>query len=302
MALTVATNRPLTTITHFPFATIFTNCLATIAFATLLNEFNQRYHFILVELAKPIILVPLLAVIRHLTRFSETEHGICQHADTSTHPSPSTMAKTSKKRKRDREEDSVWKKSYQGCQFRPRDDSGEPGTPHRFFRSSFDARLGFSSGVLKQVVHRHVNGLCVVTVGDELPDDVSEVKVLPMPTTNDCSNGEKRKMISRILRGGGGETPPCAVTPQSVLAHLILTNGNTIPIHAGVLGVALEMNEQLTTELLKRDPLLDGYIAVILPAGSFPPQIDTTQEAQNDRQEKHTSGERKKDEEGNEET
>jgi hypothetical protein len=39
----------------------------------------------------------------------------------------------------------------------------------------------------------------------------------------------------------------------------------------GVWGTVLEVNPRLTVDLLRKDPLLSGYIAVILPTGPFPP-------------------------------
>jgi len=71
------------------------------------------------------------------------------------------------------------------------------------------------------------------------------------------------------------------VTPSTVIAELILENPNTaegqtneplvIPLRACVWGTILEINQGLTPKVIMEDPLLDGYLAVILPSGRFPP-------------------------------
>jgi len=63
------------------------------------------------------------------------------------------------------------------------------------------------------------------------------------------------------------------VKPNDILAQIILTNGITINIPSCVCGTLLEVNTNLKEDLslLVDDPLLDGYVAVILPNGSFPP-------------------------------
>ena len=45
-----------------------------------------------------------------------------------------------------------------------------------------------------------------------------------------------------------------------------------VPIYAGVWGSLLELHTDVTPEQLTQDPLLDGYMAVILPTGPFPPK------------------------------
>jgi hypothetical protein len=39
----------------------------------------------------------------------------------------------------------------------------------------------------------------------------------------------------------------------------------------GVWGTVLEVNPNLSPDLLRKDPDLDGYVAVVLPTGPFPP-------------------------------
>jgi hypothetical protein len=93
-----------------------------------------------------------------------------------------------------------------------------------------------------------------------------------------CSAAEKRKRQSKMLRGGKVEH---TVTPTTVIANLVLTKNDTsgetegetveVPLYAGVWGTIVELNHGVTSRLLMEDPLLDGYLAVILPSGQFPP-------------------------------
>ena len=80
------------------------------------------------------------------------------------------------------------------------------------------------------------------------------------------------------------------VTPDTILAkiHCRANNNNqdetgtttpaaimtttSLPIYAGVWGSLLELHTSLTPEQLTHDPLLNGYVAVILPTGPFPPK------------------------------
>jgi hypothetical protein len=59
-------------------------------------------------------------------------------------------------------------------------------------------------------------------------------------------------------------------------------NGTTIQIPAGVWGTVLELNTNVTPELLKKDPLLDGYLAIIMPTGPFPPPLVVYQSQQDE--------------------
>jgi hypothetical protein len=136
--------------------------------------------------------------------------------------------------------------------------------------------------VVPQVVHCHVNGLCIVTAGDVAlwlgthypKKTIKSVQTLakePPP----FSAAEKRKRQTKMLRGGEVEH---AVTPSTILAKLTLTDSDDgrpeddieIPICAGVWGTIVEVNENLNSKVVLEDPLLDGYIAVILPTGNFP--------------------------------
>ncbi len=122
---------------------------------------------------------------------------------------------------------------------------------------------------LTQVVHHHVNGLCIVTAGSRLPEksiiDGIEFVAKEAPT---CNAAEKRKRQAKMLKGSKVDD---TVSPTTVIAKLNLASGKTVPIFACVWGTILELNHSLTTDVLVDDPLLDGYLAVILPSGKFPP-------------------------------
>lgn len=95
-----------------------------------------------------------------------------------------------------------------------------------------------------------------------------------------CSAAEKRKRQAKMLKGGKVDD---AVTPRTIIAKLKLESGETLPLYACVWGTILEVNTALTVDILFDDPLLDGYLAVILPSGNFPPRNRDSES------EKHTS-------------
>lgn len=172
--------------------------------------------------------------------------------------------------------------AYEAVSFSPIGSSGHPRSPHRFFKESYvasfakeESNIGSQSPPrasveLKQVVHHHVNGLCIITAGSNLPDK-SMISALEFKAkeASTCSAAEKRKRQAKMLRGGKVDE---AVLPNTVIAELRQTSGETIPIFACVWGTILELNHSITVDVLLDDPLLDGYVAVILPSGSFPPR------------------------------
>ena len=259
-----------------------------------------------------------------------------------------------KKRKKSKNGNNAYSKAYSSISFEERESSGRPGTPHRYFSSSFTASSIESAlsaatvnannvvdkftpppkstndsndpttsgdGVvpkttmmpqnerstseqtdtslpnvsLSQVIHHHVNGLCIVTVGETLPPASSQVKIqsieFVVSEAPPSSAGEKRKRQSKLLRGGGGGGGGGAnndsnnnklmkgiVTPSTIIANLKVIDNDTattttIPIYACVWGEVIELNHKLTSSLdiLQKDPLIDGYVAIILPTGKFPP-------------------------------
>jgi hypothetical protein len=82
-----------------------------------------------------------------------------------------------------------------------------------------------------------------------------------------------------MLKGGKVED---AVTPTTIIAKLRLKSGEAIPLYACVWGTILEVNHSLTMDILFDDTLLDGYLAVILPSGGFPPKAGESAMMDND--------------------
>ena len=176
-------------------------------------------------------------------------------------------------KKRRRSDDAV-AKAYNGVKFTPIPSSGRPGTPHRFFRESYrvdflpedDDKQGKQHP--PQIVHSHVNGLAVITAGDFVPETVDLVQLLVNEAdVASQSAGNKRKQKAKMLRG---KTVSDAVFPKDALATVV-SKDEEIQLRCCVWGSVIEVNPNLDTKLLQEDPLLDGYLAVILPSGPFPP-------------------------------
>jgi hypothetical protein len=133
-------------------------------------------------------------------------------------------------------------------------------------------------------VHTHPNGLAIVTAGNSWNHgSVSSVNFEVL--ASDVQNaGMRRKKQSKMMHNKVVEG---VVRPDTVLARASVVKPNdgngddpkntsttTIPILSCVWGAVVEINPQLTANpgLLAKDPLLDGYLAVVLPTGPFPPQ------------------------------
>ena len=69
-----------------------------------------------------------------------------------------------------------------------------------------------------------------------------------------------------------GQKVEDTVSLSTTIAELQLESGETIALKACVFGTIIELNKNLTPDVLKDDPLLDGFLAIILPSGSFPPR------------------------------
>jgi hypothetical protein len=117
------------------------------------------------------------------------------------------------------------------------------------------------------------------------------------------SRGAKRKRQARMLRGkggrrgsgggGGGDDDDAGVVrpgdAMAVLDFIADGGGNRADegggyrpppppngrrqrsVLCGVWGTVLEVNANLSPELMRRDPALDGFLAIVLPTGPFPP-------------------------------
>jgi hypothetical protein len=218
-----------------------------------------------------------------------------QPPETSSEPEPKSQ------RGRKRPYGESLKLAYSSFDFSPRESTGRPRSPHRFFSSSYKATFSEPdaskpidentraeenkeekhtvapiSTSVEQVVHHHINGLCIVTAGESLPS--SSVRSIQFVANEApaCSAAVKRKRQGKMMKGGKVAD---SVNPSTVIAQLELENGETIPLYACVWGTILELNHSLTPEVLADDPLLDGYLAVILPSGRFPPKKDGSKDA-----------------------
>ena len=186
--------------------------------------------------------------------------------------------------------DASLKDAYENVSITPRESSGRPGTPHRFFKSSFDVQVKKPPKEMDEpssscnghvLVHQHANGLCVVTVGNDttLRDNhVKEIQFQVQEPPQNMSSNDHRKRQSKLLRGGTIGDSQGLTLPNTMLAQLIMEDGDVLHIPAGVWGTVLEVNTNVTPKLLQDDPLLDGYLAVILPTGSFPPRFRSDKE------------------------
>mmetsp|Transcript_17158 Transcript_17158/g.32490 ORF Transcript_17158/g.32490 Transcript_17158/m.32490 type:complete len:244 (-) Transcript_17158:2418-3149(-) len=151
-----------------------------------------------------------------------------------------------------------------------------------------------------QIVHQHANSLVIVTAGylvrDELRKRQSQqllnkqgdaLKIqrfqFQQSVFNSQSVGGKRKRPPRTVNGVGDRDTPGMVRPSDNIAVVTFTDGSILDLKCCVAGTLLDINEKLSTSedgakqdgviagssLLIEDPLLDGYLAVIMPTG-FP--------------------------------
>mmetsp|Transcript_13634 Transcript_13634/g.23190 ORF Transcript_13634/g.23190 Transcript_13634/m.23190 type:complete len:309 (-) Transcript_13634:181-1107(-) len=174
-----------------------------------------------------------------------------------------------------------------------------------------------------QVVHRHVNGLCIITAGNILQTALQQQN----STSSDNNNGEsqhqsiesikylvkvapdaqsakgklraknkKRKKNNNNNKNDSSVAQDANsgdVTPTDALCEVTLTNGEKVTLKCCVQGTIIELNHRLAASesaveqhqqqssngadvdggsnidgnasLLLTDPLLDGYLAVIMP-------------------------------------
>ena len=154
---------------------------------------------------------------------------------------------------------------YQSIQLKAVPRTGRPGSPHSFFQASFS----FPNGLLEQRLHKHANGLVVVTIGTQLPPAPVDGVEYVIPAPPETNAAMRRKYQGKLLKGKSVEG---SVQPNDVLAELVCGN-ERIPIRSGVLGMVIERNDRLQEKLVE-DPLFDGYVAVIQPAGPFPPKVE----------------------------
>ena len=191
-------------------------------------------------------------------------------------------------RKRKRSFGEALKTAYSSVTFSPKKLTSvcRPDSPGFFFSSSFsvipsklnsnneEVSVGDSKNnadiEICQVVHQHVNGLCMVTAGELVIPSSMVLKSIRFVAKEapQFSNAEKRKRQAKMLKGKDTEN---VVTPSTVIAELVLERTGeeipdesnnktfTIPLRACVWGTILELNDvALTPDVLLADPLLDG--------------------------------------------
>ena len=163
-----------------------------------------------------------------------------------------------------------------------------------------------------QVVHRHVNGLCIITAGNilkttlqqqiqnknddksqqDINQSISSIQYLVKPAPDAQSakgklraKNKKRKKDNSNKKGkaddGSSQSQTSNdgdVSPYDTLCEVTLANGEKVLLKCCVQGTIIELNRRLSdvdasnsnsgignASLLLSDPLLDGYLAVIMP-------------------------------------
>lgn len=169
--------------------------------------------------------------------------------------------------------------------------TGRPGSPHSVFQSSHhvtltttdDSAVGVTDDAVvttdttrpndeayeRQIVHRHANGLCVVTVGDAVGTTNAVVDAVEFLVACDdkAVGGKNKKKFQKNSQG--------MVRPTDALAKIRFDDGRELTLYCCVHGKIVELNRALVTKpsLLSHDPLQDGYLAIIVPLGAFPPPV-----------------------------
>lgn len=208
-----------------------------------------------------------------------------------------------KREERRKGKDEKLRRQYSGISFSSRESSGRPGTPHRYFESSFGVGKASTekAAAAGQIIHRHANGLCIVTAGElvkraceaSTSDDsedstrrstsihVSKVEFLVKEVEGQSVGSKRRKKMAKqrdAEKSSSGENSG-VVRPSDKLARVELSNGCSVDLDCCVLGTVLETNAALSDKpsLLANDPLLDGFLAIIMPQGPFPfPPIENS--------------------------
>lgn len=218
--------------------------------------------------------------------------NISQHED-STNINGKEEVVTEKQQKKDASRKRIrdsQQARYDGIKFSPRAASGRPASPHRFFSSSYDVSIDADEAhhTECQVIHRHANGLAIITAGSLVKDFLQKsqsqsgqnMEIKDFTYTQDISTsqsvGGKRKK-ARKMKGGGKSSG--VVNPTDTLAVVTFSNDTTLHLKCCVAGTLLELNTKLvakegdsqakTLSLLSDNALLDGYLAVVMPTG-FP--------------------------------
>jgi hypothetical protein len=165
--------------------------------------------------------------------------------------------------------------AYEGFRFELIESTGRPGTPRRYFDESYRVQCNSHANDIgiSPIIHKHANGLCIVTAGDiSVKTSIARIDSVQLFATASPSGHDKRETTSKKSKM---QKDSNSIRPMDVLAELHMEDGTVASLPSCVVGDVLEVNHQLTPDLLAKDSLLDGYLAVIRPAGPFPPKIRT---------------------------
>ena len=160
----------------------------------------------------------------------------------------------------------------------------QPGSYTRVFHASYtmlyqpnEENTNSPLPLLPQIIHSHINGLCIVTAGKEVlshiqkqQQTIKQIKYLiKIPSDTSVVGGKnKKKKQAEMLKKGG------RIHPKDPLMEITLGDDSVIILYSCVLGTIVDWNECLLREpsLLMSDPFgLGSYLAILLPLGSFPP-------------------------------
>ena len=219
--------------------------------------------------------------------------NISQHDDDSTNINGKEEFVTEKQQKKDagrkRKLDSQQAR-YDGIKYSPREAKNRPASPHRFFSFSYNVSIDADEArhTECQVIHRHANGLAIITAGSLVKDllqksqsesgqnmEIKDFKYMQDISTSQSVGGKRKK--ARKMKGGGNSSG--VVNPTDTLAVVTFSDDTTLHLKCCVAGTLLELNTKLvakeddgrakTLSLLSDNALLDGYLAVVMPTG-FP--------------------------------
>ena len=152
-------------------------------------------------------------------------------------------------------------------------DRTEHAAPHRYFKNSFAFTISSSDvsavdgnvchSEIKQIVHKHANGLCIITAGDEICKIGVVDKVEYFIDFDSILTTSKKKKTKR-----GHPSYVRAHTPLAKV-HFKCFEGKYPPaltLVSCVAGNIIELNAErlnVDPELLSIDPLMKGYVAII---------------------------------------
>ena len=153
----------------------------------------------------------------------------------------------------------------------------------------------------EQIVHCHQNSLCIITAGSSLGNFISSQ--LPQTQNTDLKKDENQtnnvnmnkintntnpiiqiKYLQKIHSGSQGKNKKqkamkskfksMFVEPYDPLMEIHFKDGRIQTFYCCVYGSLVELNSNLqqgSAKCLIEDPLMNGYLAIILPMGRFPP-------------------------------